>query len=523
MIYDRSGKKEKWTLMMYMSDFNLMTTYAYALRASNELSNDNIDSILIDMEEKGIYKPRNGGSTFTGEFKAIQIAWYMFGYYNNSGKRGKSKKMVFSPLGNLILDNLESNENVAKIFITMLFGNGFRQPFSRMDQRFNIYAYRLLFQLLRDERLEGKVYNDEMFYLTMFLKTIDESKYEELVADILVLRSEKSSTKLKKFKENEEVIGLALHEWRYASRILESANIVNISNDHNGRIVGTLEYGNINEKTGHPNARRSYTEDYLTMKPWLIEYTDILLANYPYYKKPFPDEDLETAFTSDIVVDMYSFYPPELLRELGIESNEDHVITKMLAMANDIKYFSHEETAGGDKFEFALERAFNLFEDVEAKRVAGAGNTDVECIYKTPNGNKKFDLEAKSTSTKLMSINSRRLRTHRQKVCSKYTLIVAPGFAYGVLLDIEGEDSAIIKSATLTNFFYQSIVKKGRNLSYADLDVIIENNRGKDITEEVNEYVFNNFGHGAKDLKIPKKKVDYSTTRVETLVAEDSF
>ena len=43
----------------------------------------------------------------------------------------------------------------------MLFGNGFRQPFSRMDARFNIYAYRLIFKLLRDPRLGGKLYNDE--------------------------------------------------------------------------------------------------------------------------------------------------------------------------------------------------------------------------------------------------------------------------------------------------------------------------------------------------------------------------
>ena len=499
MIYDRSGKKEKWTLMMYMSDFNLMTTYAYALRASNELSSDNIDAILLDMEKKGIYRPRNGGSTFTGEFKAIQIAWYMFGYYNNSGQRGKSKKMVFSPLGNLLLDNLKDSEKVSKIFLTMMFGNGFRQPFSRMDHRFNIYAYRLIFKLLRDERIECKLYSDEVFYLAMFLKTVNQDDYEELVKDILELRSQNSCSKLKVFKDNEEVIGLACHEWRYASKILASAKILTING---GSDVGTLEYGNISPKTGKPTARRTYTEDYVTLKPWLFAYVDKLLDKYPYYEKPYPEEDVETSFSSDMVVEMYSFYPPELLEELGIESEEDQAITKMLTMAKDVNYYSHEETEGGDKFEYALE----LFSDVQARRVGGAGNTDVECIYMSTTGAKKFDLEAKATSMKLMSINSRRLRTHRIRVGSKYTLIVTPNFAYGVLLDIQEEDSAIIKSATLANFFYQNIVKNGRNLSYADLDLIIEGNRGKDITDDVNEYVYNNFGHGAKDLKIDKKK-----------------
>ena len=54
MEYDRSSSKEKWTIMMYMRDFKLMTTYAYALRSSSKLTTENINDILIDMERKGI-------------------------------------------------------------------------------------------------------------------------------------------------------------------------------------------------------------------------------------------------------------------------------------------------------------------------------------------------------------------------------------------------------------------------------------------------------------------------------------
>ncbi len=120
MNYERLSSREKWTIMMYMRDFDLMTTYAYALRASNELSEDNIDGILASMEDKGIYRPRNGGSTFTGKFKSIQIAWYMFGYYKKYRRPDEIKKMVFTPLGNLLLDNLNDREKVRKIFMTML-------------------------------------------------------------------------------------------------------------------------------------------------------------------------------------------------------------------------------------------------------------------------------------------------------------------------------------------------------------------------------------------------------------------
>ena len=501
MCYNRDDSKEKWTIMMYMRDFVLMVTYANALRSSNELTSENIDEILLRMEEEGIYRPRNGGSTFTGQFKSIQIAWYMFGYYNNSRRKDEQKKMVFSPLGNLLLDNVKDREKVAKIFTTMLFGNGFRQPFSRMDARFNIYAYRLIFKLLRDPRLNGKLYNDEVFYYAMFIKTIDENQYEELVHDILAFRNVSPYEKLRLFKEHERVIGLACHEWRYATGMLESAGIVNVRNDNDHRVIGELTYGNVSKATGKPNAVRRYTEDYIVLRDSLEQYVDVLLDNYRYYEKPFPEDELTTRFNSSIVVDMYSFYPPELLREIGEDTEEDQAISMMLSVARDVFYYSHEETNTGEQFERALTAAFNLFEDVEAERIGGAGNADAECIYYPEElPPKKFDVEAKSTSRKLLQINSRRLKTHRLMIGSKYTMIVTPNFSIGVLKDIAGENSVIIKAATLANYLYQYIVKNGRELSYAKLDKIVEANLGKDITDNVNDYVYSNFGHAATDL-----------------------
>ena len=108
--------------------------------------------------------------------------------------------MVISPLGNLLLDNLTDRDKVSKIFATMLFANGFRQPFSQMSAAFNIFAYRLIFRLLREERLDGKLYDDEVFYLAMFTKVITEETYEELVQDILKLRSRDPKEKYQEFK-----------------------------------------------------------------------------------------------------------------------------------------------------------------------------------------------------------------------------------------------------------------------------------------------------------------------------------
>ncbi|MBR4461577.1 MAG: hypothetical protein IKS51_03240 [Erysipelotrichaceae bacterium] len=519
--YDRSTAKDKWTIMMYMRDFDLMLAYAYALRASNRLTNDNIDEILYKMEDEGIYRPRNGGSTFTGTFKSIQIAWYMFGYYNKSRRREEEKKMVFSPLGNLLLDNLKDRDKVTKIFLTMLYGNGFRQPFSQMNEQFNLFPFRLVFKLLRDPRLQGRLYNDEVFYLVMFMKTITPSSYEALVSDILELRNKDPFEKFREFKTNERVVGLALHEWRYATGMFESAGIVKICNDNNDRTIGQLTYGNVSQATGRPNAVRNYKEDYIVLQASLKNYVDTLLSNYPYYVQPYPEDELSRSFNNDIVVEMYSFYPPELLNEIGMNTEEDKAIATMLNVANNVYYYSHEETETGVNFEDALVEAFNMFFDIEARRIGGAGNVDVECLFHTENDSiKKFDLEAKSTRTKLLQINARRLRTHRSLVNSKYTMIVTPNYAIGVLRDISGDQSVIIKAATLANYLYQYILKNGREISYSVLDEVIENGMGSDITDSVNAYVYDNFGHGAADLTIRPSRTNTAMISASAVIEE---
>ena len=504
MQYNRSTKRDKWTIMMYMRDFNLMATYAYAIRASNELTDNNIDDILAQMERDDIYHPRYGGSTFTGTFKSIQVAWYMFGYYEKNGRNAKTtKKMVFTPLGNLLLDNLKDREKAAKIFMTMLFANPFRQPFSQMDERFNIFGFRLILKLLRDPRLGGRLYNDEAFYLAMFVKSIEPDQYESLVTDILALRARDPYEKFYEFRTNEEILGLACHEWRYATGMLQSAGIVSVHNDHDDRIIGQFEYGNINPLTGHANARRAYREDYIELRGNLIPLLDKLLAAYPYYAKPYDEETIGEHFNSSMVVELYSFYPRELLTDIGVDTEDDMAISAMLSIASDVQYFSREETDGGVKFEYALADAFNLFADVEAQRIGGAGQPDVECIFYRPTERaKKFDIEAKATSRKLTAVNSPRLLLHRQRIGSNYTIIATPSFAIGVLRDISGQSSVIIKAATLANYLYQYITKYGRDISYAMLDQIIEANMGRDITGAVDAYVYTNFGHAANDLTI---------------------
>ena len=78
----------------------------------------------------------------------------------------------------------------------------------------------------------------------------------------------------------------------------------------------------------------------------------------------------------------------------------------------------------------------------------------------------------------------------------------------------------IIKAATLANYLYQYILKSGREISYSVLDEFVENGMGGDITDSVNSYVYNNFGHGAKDLTVKRKNIQDIT---DQLVAEETM
>jgi len=507
LTYNRQNAKEKWTIMMYMNDFGLMVAYAYVLKHANSLDPASIEAIIHQMMKDGTYNPRNGGSSFTVTFKIIQIAWYMFGYYDNTHSAKGTKKFVFSPLGNLLLDHIKNQTEKEKIFFTMMVGEAFRQPFSQMSPEFNIYPFRLLFQLLLDERLKGKLYADEGFYLLMFLKTIEMEDYEKLVSDILELRSIPSEDKYKEFSKNQRTLGLACHEWRYLSKLFESAGLISNHNDYGDRVVGTLEYGSL--KNGRHTAVRSYREDYMVLNPELKNYAKILLGAYPFYDKPVTEgPDDEPVPPMQRIVDMYSFYPEELLKELGIQS-VDPAISAMLDVVNEISAYDHMANPGDDKrFELALTDSFNLFSDVVAVHRGEPGQTDVECCYENNDIKFKFDIDAKSTSNKLMSIQISRIQLHATRVNSRYSLIVTPKYSYGCLVDIKNQKMVLVKSSSLKNYLYQFISKVGRDMSFKDFDDLIEANLGTDISDGINQMVIDNFGltYSDQTIKVEQHK-----------------
>ena len=501
---DRSNKKAKWTLMKYVKSFDLLVHYAKLLRELKaKIDEDSIVEINSIMEGMGVYQPRFGKpSVDTTNFKICQIVYSMFAYRSFESK---GKEVVFSPLGNLLLDHINDTRIVSKVFATMLYALPFNHPYNKMDPSFNLYPFRLVFKLLTDDRLDCKLYEDELFYYVLWVKDIDENSYDKLVKDIVAFRALPADNKIALFTNRlsvQDALANALHETHYLFGQLNSSGIAQV---HKGDKICTLHHGGFGRKevpdylsdqelaqvkfTGH----RNYTKSYITLVSDIQKLLTDLLDTYPYYEKP---HDLASVLdTHDYVLQLYNFYPKELLASLGITQSR---IQTILQITEDIKRLSRNQDEGDCyRFEDALTNAFNEFDDVEAIKIGGAGNSDIECMYLAIN--EKFDVEAKSTQTKLAGINAGRLRLHRMKIGSKYTVVVAPYYKPSVESDIANSETVMITASSLSNYLYQySIHSRNGELSYKPLYDIIQLSLGKNITSLVNDYVYSHFGIGKR-------------------------
>ena len=493
---DYANKKNKWTIMKYVASFDLLLDYVEIIRKLNfQVDDKSIDLINREMQEKGYYNPKRGPSKDTTYFKIIQICNNMLAY------RGKNNNIVFTPLCNLLLEHRHNIEEKGKITATMLANLPYNHPYNKMDDSFNIFPYRLIYKLLLDNSLSGKIYEDELFYLIAWTKSIDKRSYDVLVNKIIKLREMPYELKYQLFTETlpiQDSLANSLHETNYLFRQLNEAGIINITE---GDSIGVLCHGgfgrstipNTLEEAGatyKPTGRRKYKTSYITLKTYIVEYIQKLLNICDYTEKPH--DIYEELGTDDYILKLYNFYPAILLRELGISETSRNKINFILDLVNNIKKYSKNSTEGDyHRFEDTICDAFNEFIDVEANTIAKSGTTDVECIYLTLS--EKFDVEAKSTSKKLSSINAGRLKSHRNKIGSKYTIIIAPKYVPSALLDIKETDNVILTVNSLCNFLYQSSIKS-KDISYQPLYDIICKNKGTDISGLLNYYVAATYG-----------------------------
>lgn len=479
---------DHWVFKKHTKKINNLVEMAEYLREKKSgLTKLDRKKIYEEFSQTDMYNPRKNNGTEikldTINHRIDELKFYMFGYsYDGSGKN----TFIFSPLGNLFMMHLGDRKKLSKIFVTMLFGVQFPHPYAKPNSKFKIYPFRLIFKLLTDSRLDGKLYNYEIYRYVIYTTSIKPKEYNKLVNTIVESRKKSSEVKIEYLKKNEHSMVTSVYEWDYyVSGILADLRIINLNK---GKKVAKLYHPqkpNSKTKTG-----RYANNGFFSLNSELRELVEILLEEYTIFDEPL-DLFSKSEMSSKVIKDIYSFYPRTLLRAIDepINSEKERVL-RLPSLINEYSKYENNKTA--DKFEDVLLDAFNIFYNVEAEKLSGPGRTDLECEFL--DNKEKFTVDAKSTSKKITSLNAGRLRKHRKLVGAKYTIIVTPSYTPSVKYDIEDESIVIIKAGVLSEYLYNNLLMNERNIDYNVIRDVIVKNLGTDVSDKISEITMGNYG-----------------------------
>jgi type II restriction enzyme len=477
-------EREKWILYKHISDFEIVKAVALDVKNScaanvSEVERHRMQDRLAALD---MYKARNPKSKPLDSMnhRINTLEFYMFGYED------ESKRFIFSPLGNLFLTYVNDEKSISKIFATMLFGIQFQHYANGTPSSFQIYPFRFLFKLMRDERLNKRLYSTEYAYIVAFIKCVSKDNYNEIVKAILDFREKGDKEKFAILKSDEHTYVNCIYEWQYYTQtLLKKAGILQVND---GNKIGKL-YHPTNHNSHSSPTGRWVRNCYAELNTDVESYVDNLLDMYSCFEKPLRLDD-ETRMQMDIVKEIYSFYPAILLQEIG-EENDDLQV-KLLELPSLIeKYSNNPENETAYMFEDVLVEGFNMFYNVETHKIGGAGHTDIECLYYTKL--KKFAVEAKSTANKLSGINAGRLREHREQIGGAYTIVITPRYVPAAKRDIYGQPIVMILASTFSEYLYNHIYHDVREIDFKDFDDIISKHLGEDVSKLISNMTMEKF------------------------------
>lgn len=472
-------QRQKWILYRHTSNFSLLCATVMALKNFSKtiITKDERKKLNLYLKELGLYNERNPNLVLDAiNHKINQLSYYMFGYQT---KINGINRFMFSPLGNLFLKYIDDSEKRTKIFLTMLWAIQYSHPHGGTDKQFQIYPFRLIFTLLYDSRLDYKLYAFEVAYLIVFIEKIDLESYENLIRSLLTLRNKTDRELVSLFQSDSHTYVNSAYEWDYyVSKFFESAGVLKRKE---GKIICSLQHGST-------NTFRKITRNEVSIPKHLIHFVKALEKENSFLESPKQLDDKER-LKIDVVKEIYSYYPKVLLQEINEENEADRYL-KLPQLIE--KYANNPQNQTSDLFENALTDGFNMFYNVEAKKLSGAGHTDIECIYFTKK--KKFAVEAKSTANKLLGINTSRLKEHREEIGAQYTIIITPRYVPAAKRDIADSANIIILANTFAEYLYNCIANDIREIDYTEIDEIIMDNLGKDISVEISNLSIVKFG-----------------------------
>lgn len=477
-------ERKKWILYKHTCSYPLIKAVALDVKNScktdiSKLERERMQQRLAALH---LYKTRNPHQRPLDSInhRINTLEYYMFGYEEGTGQ----KRFIFSPLGNLFLKYIQQEDKLPKIFATMLWAIQFQHPASGTDKEFQLYPFRLIFQLLTDPRLAGRLYHYEYAQILAFVSCVSLEEYSSLVERILELRSKSSQEIQALYQSDEHTYVNAVYEWEYYTcSLLSQAQIFRVEK---GNPICKLFHPSKSGSKSAPTGRTA-RDGYVTLQEEIVPYIKKLQDAYPFTEHPLKLDDPQR-MKSDVIKEIYSFYPTLLMEELG----EDRDLSSLLELPKLIeRYSNNPDNKTAYLFEDILARGFDLFFNVSVHLMGGAGHTDIECLYVTLK--KKFAVECKSTANKLISINVGRLREHREEIGGEYTIVITPRYLPAARRDIKGAPVVIILASTFAEYLYNHIFHDVREIDYGDFHQIIINHLGEDISHYISDITLSRF------------------------------
>ena len=484
-------KNSKWILQKNVSSEQIIESYLDVISNSNsEIDYSNVQQML---RANNIYHGRSDqGSLSTMGVRFSQMCFYMFGYKVDN-------VFIPSPMTQNLLKKESSFSKESNSLIN-LFSMQFPHPNSETNIDFNIYMGRLIIKLLLDERINQRLYIDEIIWFLPFIKIVDSDIYDELIESILEYRSYDYSKKFTLFqsvRNYNDVFANVTHEFNYYFlRIFKGFGVLDVIKDssHNDGQLFKFKHGETETYRTDAYASRKRCSGYVVLTDSVYEDAKKLNQNYSAF-------DLPTTMSSEGINSLrdwlISIYETEPLQYLNCINNTFNRSKEISDCINTMVYASKYGSRDGSEFEQSLKPVIELFrETLNVEIIAGSGNTDLLCAMNFGEDEiYKMNVDAKTRHAGLDAINSNRLENHLRRHGSQFCIVVAPRFASGVSGDIQGHKIVTIKAEDLGTYCYKECINSIDGFAdFESLYDIITNNMGTDITELVRELTTERYG-----------------------------
>lgn len=486
-------KDKKWIFQKNISSSSLIEAFVKVISETKDVDKR---AIRDKLKQDKAYKGRSDdGSINTMGVRFSQMCFYMFGY--------KSCNSVFVP-SQTTINMINNTSAVNKNMLVNMFSLQFPHPYSKTPSCIQIYVGRLIVKLLTDERINRRLYIDEIIWFLPFIRSINEEIYNELIESIIEFRKMNYYQKMGLFSSIDNYVDLfanCLHEFNYYFiKIFKSFGVLKTISDekHNDGHLFRFKHGRTETYRTDKIDEKNNISGYIKLHDELLESAISLVNKFSPFDKPTTLADSLVFSKEDWISDLYE---SELIGYLDTIFPNYGKQREIINSLSTMTYMSKYSSVDGKDFESSLKPVFELFrETLNVEIISGSGDTDLLCSIEDselPSGLEniyKVNVDGKSRRSS-NTLNPMRLVRHLKLHSSKYCIVVAPRFSRGTILDINELPVVLITADSLARYCSKECLSSHDSLAnYSAINEIILNNLGKDISSLVDKLTIDKYG-----------------------------